>query len=185
VVQLPIVAQVRQYAREWVEAGAKAQRSQAQAVADAEYARSIGDLLWSFLKLAPELAGTVENIAGVLPPRPADLGPLAGEAAPTTGDAVRLVLQEKPGYEFWISEVVNELRERGWLPPSANPANAIRTSLERLIAKTNSDTYKRRWTDGTVTYSYMPDREAGSPRIIEGGRNYAAGGYDELGEEPF
>ena len=60
-----------------------------------------------------------------------------------------IVLQEKPNFQFWVSEVVTEIRERGSIcNKSDNPANALRTSLERLVERPDSDVFKTRWHDG-------------------------------------
>lgn len=103
-------------------------------------------------------------------PRPA--------AAPKGADAAGRILQETPGYKYYVSEVVEALRARDWLPESDNPANAVRAALERLVASTDSDVSKYRTQDGKVVYFYDPDLDR-TPTP-----NQAPAGYDPA-EEPF
>lgn len=52
---------------------------------------------------------------------------------PRGAEAVRIILEENPESGLEASSVVARLRERGWLPESENPGNAVRAALERLI----------------------------------------------------
>ncbi len=97
---------------------------------------------------------------------------------PGAAEAVRAALQDSPQEWFKVSELVAILRGRGRLPESENPANAIRTALERLVANDESDIYKgKSATSGAVIYCYDPDRERPSNAA-------AASGYG-FDEEPF
>jgi hypothetical protein len=95
---------------------------------------------------------------------------------PRGAEAVHLILQECPNVEFRVSECVAELRKRGWLPDSNNPANAVRAALERLVTNSDeSDVVKI--VDphsGYVAYAYQPDRI----------RDSDGGGYG-FDKEPF
>ncbi len=151
--------QVEQLAKEWV--------LQRNLAADAtRQAAGLRKIVLGYLEMHPELAPTVERIAGgqAIAEEPTE------EGRPRGGEAIRQVLHENANFQFWVSEMVDALKSRGWLPDSDNPANAVRTALERLVADQDSDVYKTRQNDGKVTYSYQPDRD----RQI-----------DEYGEEPF
>ncbi len=81
---------------------------------------------------------------------------LVSMAAPKGTDAVRQIMQERPDHDWYVSELVNELRERGWLPASDNPASAVRAAVERLLKVDDSDIYKH-VLEGKVVYRYAPD----------------------------
>jgi hypothetical protein len=98
---------------------------------------------------------------------------------PRGAEAVRMVLQERPGEWLMVTDLVDELRNRGWLPyGSDNPANAVRTALERLLAMDDSDivkgTRRQRGSPPRVIYKYDPDedRTARSPETNETGYGY-------------
>jgi hypothetical protein len=82
--------------------------------------------------------------------------------SPRGADAVRLILQDEPGVLWLVSALVLELKDRGWLPDSDNPANAVRAALERLTSADDSDVYKER-RGHNVYYVYDPDRAPSLP----------------------
>lgn len=89
------------------------------------------------------------------------------EPRPRGAQAVERVLGEHPGSRFAVSNVVELLRERGWMPNSTNPSNAVRTALERLVEAGIIE--KTRLAEGgPVMYGYPKPKPA----------------YD-YGEEPF
>lgn len=107
------------------------------------------------------LAGYVQ----MFPALEAQVGPLAthGTNEPPRGaEAVRLVLQSDSGTPWTVSELVEALNERGWLPDSDNPANAVRAALNRLMDQDGSDVHKRR-RGQYVSYVYDPDIEEEEP----------------------
>ena|SRR5579862_8231293 len=89
---------------------------------------------------------------------------------PTGADAVLQILQVDEGQGYTVREMVAALEERGWLPQSENPPNAVRTALERLRAQ-NIGVSKGRNRHDVVTYWFN------EPDPPKGGY-----GYDE---EPF
>jgi hypothetical protein len=109
----------------------------------------LGTIIRGYVEMFPELAELVGGV-GESP---------TSEEAPRGAKAVRLVLQETPNEWWLVSALVRELENRGWLPESENPANAVRAALERLIANSDeTDIYKhKRSYDGKVEYGYMPD----------------------------
>jgi hypothetical protein len=113
-------------------------------------------LMDGYLELFPQLKELlVASLDEVVP---------APDGRPKGADAVRSILQEHSGIWFLVSELVDELRDRGWLPESDNPASAVRAALERLISTEDSDIYKGRRTSPNggnprVIYKYDPDYE--------------------------
>jgi hypothetical protein len=108
---------------------------------------AIQKIVAGLLEMFPELAGEFDLETE-----------FKADGVPRGAEAVRIVLQESPNEWFYVSALVDELRARGWLPESENPANAVRAALERLIATPGSDVKKGR--DGMqnkVAYSYRPD----------------------------
>src|SRR5580704_9678535 len=75
------------------------------------------------------------------------------ETAPRGGEAVLRVLQTYENRMFSVAEMVNALSERGWVPDSDDPANAVRTALERLRAAKTPGLKKIR-KEGKVLYRY-------------------------------
>jgi hypothetical protein len=110
-------------------------------------------MIAALYEMFPELKEMVGTPSGV---------DLDESDAPKGTNALRLILQEQPGTQFYVTELVDELRVRGWLPDSDNPANAVRTAFERLVATPGSDVYKEWITlaNGAkkVIYVYDPDR---------------------------
>jgi len=139
-------------------------------------AGALAEIINAYLRAFPEL----EVIVAGWPPED-----YPRTSAPRGAEAVRQVLHESPGTWWYVSELVEKLRERGALPDSDNPANAIRTALERLRSNPESDVEKGVY--GTkVAYRYQPDEEAppepqSKPRYspIDPGPSY------DYGEEPF
>jgi hypothetical protein len=93
--------------------------------------------------------------------------------APGGAEAVLQILQVDEGQPYTVREMVAALDRRGWLPQSENPANAVRTALERLRGQTKG-VNKGRDTAGVVVYYY---EEPPPPQANSGGY-----GFDE---EPF
>lgn len=116
-------------------------------------AKALSTIIRGYVEMYPELEApsqvTTEASAADDPPRGVE--------------AVRQILHEHAGEKLYVSEIVAEMKERGWLPDSDNPANAIRTALERLVSTAGSDVRKTRYTDGKVTYLYDPDYEEEEP----------------------
>lgn len=94
-------------------------------VEDAErHISGIRQILQGFVIVHPDLADEI----------PAELlltGPAVSN--PVGGEAIRLVMRTSLGGAFTVSAMVDELRNRGLLPKSDNPANAVRTALQRLV----------------------------------------------------
>jgi ATP/maltotriose-dependent transcriptional regulator MalT len=151
-------ALVRQLAAEWAE------RQHVASVA-ADQATKLAGIIAAYIDMFPELALVVRDVTGQLPAPGAE-----DSNAPKGAEAVRIVLQENVKVQYYVSEMVEELRQRGWLPESDNPANAVRAALDRLSGDSASDVHKQRFNDRTVTYIYDPDRDPGPD-------------YDD--EEPF
>ena len=119
-----------------------------------------------YVEMFPELARLVD--------RDALSAPLDHDETPRGAEAVRIILQDQPNVPWLVSELVNALDSRGWLPESTNPANAVRTALERLVAAPESDVVKGT-RSGKVIYSYEPDRITDPPPYYRGNDD----------EEPF
>lgn len=135
----------------------------------------LAKVLEGYVDVYPEIAQLIEDAAEGLPVvLPDYLMPVT----PKGSDAVGRVLMENPGYKFYVSEVVDALRARGWMPESDNPANAVRAALERLVGSPDSDVQKYRTQEGKVIYFYDPDLDR-SPNS-----NQPPAGYDPA-EEPF
>jgi hypothetical protein len=129
-------------------------------------AAALNKIIAGYLEMFPALGSLVDDDA-LLHLEYTD------DDAPKGAEAVRIILQESPDQWFYVSRLVQELRERGWLPDSDNPANAVRTALERLINTSDSDVKKGRDSNNRVVYSYRPDDAPPLPPA----------GYDD--EEPF
>jgi hypothetical protein len=167
--------QVRQLSREWLELSQLAQTALRRA-------SGLQKIISGYVEMFPELEDEDDRTVRFVTARASE-----AEAAPQTGnapkgaEAVRLILQDHPNVEFYVSELVEMLRERGWLPESDNPANAVRTALERLHGSSENDISKQRYTNGKVKYMYDRDRDRDrdpDPPPV----SYGAGHEDE---EPF
>jgi hypothetical protein len=90
---------------------------------------------------------------------------------PTTAEAVLQILQVNEGQLYTVREMVNALGALDRLPQSENPANAVRTALERL-RKQNLGVSKRYDRDGVIAYAFDEPEPA------------SGGGYG-FDEEPF
>lgn len=65
---------------------------------------------------------------------PLALGPPAsGPATPRGKQAVRLIFEEYPNRAFGASDMLVELRKRGWEPHSEDPEGVLRTTIRRLM----------------------------------------------------
>jgi hypothetical protein len=146
--------EVRRLASEWV--------AQVRAALEAgRQANGLQKILSGYCEMFPDLAAVAEEVSGApIPSFTDDDAPAPG--VPRGAEAVRIVLQEMPKVHWYVSEMVENLRDRGWLPDSDNPANAVRAALDRLASSDESDVYKVHYTDRTVRYVYDPDRERGS-----------------------
>lgn len=72
------------------------------------------------------------------------------DGRPRGAEAVRRILDESPESGQEVSGIVAALRDRGWLPRSDNPSNAVRAALERLISSDPDNFGKVRPTDGNA-----------------------------------
>jgi hypothetical protein len=110
-------------------------------------------LIDGYVELFPELAQAVgqrpsvpTNITSAPPTLPA-------EERPKGQEAVRRILEDSERRAFTVPEVVEELRKRGWLPPSEDPSAAVRAALTRLTS-THPHGYQKGRHQGTVIYGY-------------------------------
>lgn len=142
----------------------------ARAEVAARNAAGLTKIIAGYVEMFPELQSVVDGDVNLF---------LLGDddERPRGAEAVRLILQERPNYWWWVTELVDEMRNRGWLPESENPANAVRTALERLIASSDSDVVKGRDSANKVIYSYRPDDPPPTGRPVP-----SEPAYDE---EPF
>lgn len=69
---------------------------------------------------------------------------------PQGAKAVHRVLLDRANTWLTVPMVVDDLGQRGWLPNSSNPSNAVRTALERLVEREGIE--KARSTAGAVIY---------------------------------
>lgn len=72
---------------------------------------------------------------------------------PSGADAVLQILQVDEGQLYTVRGMVAALDQRGWLPQSENPPNAVRTALERLRTQ-NKGVYKEYNDEGVMAYCY-------------------------------
>jgi hypothetical protein len=75
------------------------------------------------------------------------------EPRPRGAEAVRRVLADRQGDWFTVTHIVGLLDKQNWMPNSSNPANAVRTALERLVDTGGIE--KNRSTTGAVIYRYL------------------------------
>lgn len=170
--------QVHRFSREWLELRQVATLAMRQA-------SGLQTIISGYLEMFPELADTDDRevcmVTAAIRARTIGGGPADpiedDDNAPKGAEAVRVILQANPNAPFYVSELVEKLRQRGWLPDSDNPANAVRTALERMISSSESDVYKERM-GGKVVYIYDPDRDPTPPPAL----TYGSGHEDE---EPF
>ncbi len=73
---------------------------------------------------------------------------------PRGTEAIRRVLAENKGAWYTVPAIVTLLDAQDWLPNSSNPANAVRTALERLVERKVVE--KSRSTEGVVIYRHPP-----------------------------
>lgn len=152
-------------------------RERCREVADDALRRAAGieAVISGYLQMYPGLADEFE-----LPFDVGEMSPREGEA-PRGAAAVRIILQESPRKRWVVSELVDELRRRSWLPKSDNPANAVRAALERLLTKADSDVFKTPDKDERVVYYvYDPDRD---PELFNPLPDDPPAGWDD--EDPF
>ncbi|MGA3215426.1 MAG: hypothetical protein ABSD97_07025 [Acidimicrobiales bacterium] len=101
-------------------------------------------IIQGLLKRYPDLAADVQDV---------DLW----EPAATRlrgAEAVLSVLQVEENQWMTVAAVVGALDQRSLLPESDNPANAVRTALERLVAAGSGVEKGRLNPNGTVVYRY-------------------------------
>ncbi len=113
---------------------------------------SSGLIIQGILRAFPELineADEAEDIFGAAK-EPAER--LKG------AEAILSVLQVSENQWFSVMDMTNVLDNRGWLPESANPPNAVRSALERIFASERS-VEKGTRNDGTVVYRYHEQKE--------------------------
>ena len=79
------------------------------------------------------------------------------DSRPTGAAAVYKVLLDNDKQGYSVARMVNELQNRNWLPNSANPANAVRTALERVRADPKWGVLKDVNPEGTVIYYFDSD----------------------------
>lgn len=116
---------------------------------------SLEKLVEGYLELFPGLTEPASREAGV-------------EKAPRGQDAVLRIMESigNKGRYWTVTAVVSALADHGWLPESrGNPANAVRTALDRL-AERDERVHKGRGSKGTVVWywqgdGYPPPRFAG------------------------
>jgi hypothetical protein len=121
-------------------------------------------IIQGIVRRFPELQDSATDWATFEPPDPVE--------RPRGSEAVLQILQVAENMWFSISELVAALDERELLPASANPANAVRTAVERLVAAEDSNVEKGRRKNGTVAYRYHEPEPPPAPP-----------GYGD--EEPF
>ncbi len=129
----------------------------------ARRARGLSTIIRGYVEIFPglrELVGPMESTFSVA---------TVAVETPRGADAVRLILQERPDYWWLVSDLVAELKERGWLPDSDNPAAATRAALERLLNSEDSDVRKVRRKDNKVRYAYVPDEPPPDPPAYDYG----------------
>ena len=115
------------------------------------------------------VAGYVELFPDLADPEPGEVGePPVEERHPRGQDAVLKVMQsiEHKNAYWTVPKMVAELDRRGWQPETkGNPANAVRTALDRL-AERDERVKKGRGGHGHVVWywqgeGYPPPRFAG------------------------
>ncbi len=74
---------------------------------------------------------------------------------PRGSAAVKEILESRPNQALTVAEIVADLDERGWLPASDNPSNAVRVALERLVDGRRF--FKRQGDDGNPVRYYFVD----------------------------
>src|SRR4051812_14993017 len=92
---------VRKLVTEWAEERLTAERA-------AQKAAGLQGIIRSYIAMFPEL----EKIAGGAP----GIVTTDSDGPPRGAEAVRLILQESPNTFFTVSELVADLKARGWLP---------------------------------------------------------------------
>jgi len=100
------------------------------------------------------------------------------EGQPRGDKAVLSILQVNENDWFSVFDMTEAMAQRGWLPTSENPQNAIRTALERLVTS-DMRVEKGKRSDNRVVYRYS--EEAGNEAMRSEAQT-AGYGFDE---EPF
>jgi hypothetical protein len=135
-----------------------AETARQQAELDYSHARAREDgmrtVIAGILKIYPDLATEIEV------PMASSNG-TAGR--PRGAEAAQQILMSTPNKWFSVDMVVSDLGYRGWLPDSPQPANAVRTALERLITTDPEHFFKDKGEKtGKVVYAFKPSgRRAG------------------------
>jgi hypothetical protein len=108
-----------------------------------------------------QLDGILEIISGIetmfpdLKLKPEHFRATKPTDGPKGMEAALTVLKTYATRYMDVREVVRELETRGWLSDSPNPANGVRTALERLVSSPNNGVYKDVSADA-VRYVYAP-----------------------------
>jgi hypothetical protein len=74
-------------------------------------------------------------------------------------------MKDAPLVWYTIPEMVDALEERGWLPQSDNPANAVRAALTRAVAQGvwGVQRGRQRGSDGLLVFRYNPEKDKEEP----------------------
>ena len=140
--------------------------TETQAVVEAAQRRTaaLNKIVDGYIELFPELAtlpAEMETSGGH-----SKLVEISGK--PRGQDAVQRIMAsiEYKGRYWTVSAMVHEMEQRDWLPESkGDPANAVRTALDRL-AERDERVHKGRGSTGTIVWywqgdGYPPPRFAG------------------------
>lgn len=142
-------AEVGRLAQAWLEQSALAETATRRAA-------GLMTIMRGYVQMFPDLRALATNLK-------IELGdPIPIDGAPRGAEAVRLIFHEWPDRWWRVSDLLGEMKDRGWMPESDNPANVVRTALVRLVANETSDVYKEKH-NGKVVYAYLPDGRPGEP----------------------
>jgi hypothetical protein len=108
---------------------------------------SAGLIIQGVLRAFPELAEEEQEFGELWDPEQTDR-PLR------SGEAILQILQLQEDEWVSVQEMVEGLDRRGWLPEGENPANAVRTALERLVASNPHVEKGKPYENGSVRYRF-------------------------------